>query len=139
MGWRIEIDDGDYRRLRDHLSGEVEQVAFLFTEPHARGQRLRVRGMRLVGADGFKVQSAYHVELADHIRPEVIKQAWDEKACVIEAHSHVDGPAQFSWSDLVGFDEWVPHMDGGSRVARMPPWSLAPRTSMRWSGMATGR
>lgn len=104
------MEDADYRRLGEHLSGEVEQVAFLFTERYAGDRRLRVRAMRLITTEEFKSQSGYHVELADEIRPEVIKRAWDEDACLIEAHSHVDGSARFSWSDLAGFDEWVPHM-----------------------------
>lgn len=110
MGWKIEIQSADFQRLREHLRGEVEQVAFLFTEPYAEDQRLRVRGVELIAADGFDYQSGYHVELADEIRPELIKQAWDENACIIEAHSHLHGPAQFSGSDLVGLGEWASHM-----------------------------
>jgi hypothetical protein len=110
MGWTIEIEATDYQRLREHLMGEVEQVAFLFTEPYSGDCRLRVRDLRLLSSDGFDFQSGYHVELADEIRPEVIKRAWDEDACLIEAHSHVRGPAGFSPSDLWGFEEWVPHV-----------------------------
>lgn len=109
MGWRIEIDEDDYSRLREHLRGDVEQVAFLFTQPYRDDQRLRVRDLHLVPAAGFSFQSDYHVELGDTVRPELIKRAWDSDACVIEAHSHLEGPAGFSASDLWGFEEWVPH------------------------------
>ena len=112
MGWTIEIGQRDYERLRDHLeaSDEVEQVAFLLTEPYAGDETLRVAAIQLIEAEDFNLQSGYHVELADEVRPDLIKRAWEEEACVIEVHSHLDGPARFSWSDLAGFDEWVPHM-----------------------------
>lgn len=110
MGWKIEIGNADFEQLSRHLSGDVEQVAFLFTEPYANDHRLRVRALQLIPAEGFRHQGSYHVELADEIRPELIKRAWDENACLIEAHSHLDGPAGFSSSDLAGFEEWVPHL-----------------------------
>jgi len=112
MGWTIEIGQRDYERLRDHLEAgdEVEQVAFLLTEPYAGDETLRVAAIQLIEAGDFNLQSGYHVELADEVRPDLIKRAWEEEACVIEVHSHLDGPARFSWSDLAGFDEWVPHM-----------------------------
>ena len=112
MGWTIEIDRRDYERLRDHLEAgdEVEQVAFLLTEPYAGDETLRVAAIQLIEAEKFNFQSGYHVELADEVRPDLIKRAWEEEACVIEVHSHLDGPARFSWSDIAGFDEWIPHM-----------------------------
>jgi hypothetical protein len=109
MGWRIEIDAEDYSDLREHLRGDVEEVAFLLTRPYQGDRRLRVREVNLVPTSGFSFQSDYHVELADKVRPELIKRAWDLDACVIEAHSHLEGPAGFSVSDLWGFEEWVPH------------------------------
>lgn len=110
MGWKIEIEEADFKRLREHLSGEVEQVAFLFTEPYGDDHRLRVGDLELITSERFRYQGSYHVELADEIRPELIKRAWDENACLIEAHSHLDGPAGFSSSDLAGFEDWVPHL-----------------------------
>ena len=112
MAWTIEIERRDYERLREHLEAgdEVEQVAFLLTEPYAGDETLRVAAIQLIEAENFNLQSGYHVELADEIRPDLIKRAWEEEACVIEVHSHLDGPARFSWSDIAGFDEWVPHM-----------------------------
>lgn len=110
MGWQIQIAGAHYEQLREHLQGDIEQVAFLFTDPYAGDQRLRVRTMQLIAAEGFNYQSGYHVELTDETRPELIKRAWREDACLIEVHSHLHGPAQFSASDLTGFEEWVPHM-----------------------------
>jgi hypothetical protein len=110
MGWVIEMTNEHYDRLRQHLRGDVEQVAFLFTEPYAGDQRLRVRHLHLISGDEFSHQSGYHVELADEVRPTLIKRAWDEDACLIEAHSHLQGPARFSWSDMAGFEDWVRHI-----------------------------
>lgn len=112
MGWTIEIERRDYERLRGHLEmdDEIEQVAFLLTEPYAGDETLRVAAVQVIEAESFNFQSGYHVELADEVRPDLIKRAWEEEACVIEVHSHIDGPARFSWSDMAGFDEWVPHM-----------------------------
>lgn len=112
MGWTIEIAPPDYERLRAHLEagGEVEQVAFLLTEPYAGDETLRVAAIQLIETENVSFQSGYHVELADDVRPDLIKRAWDGEACVVEAHSHLHGPARFSWSDMAGFDEWVPHM-----------------------------
>ncbi len=112
MGWAIEIAPRDYARLRTHLTpdGEVEEVAFLLTEPYEGDETLRVASIQLIEDENFRFQSGYHVELADNVRPALIKRAWEEEACVIEAHSHLRGPAGFSWSDMAGFDEWVPHM-----------------------------
>lgn len=110
MGWRIEVGSGHYEELRRHLSGDVEEVAFLFTEPYQDDRRLKVRDVMPISVEGFDFQSDYHVELADGLRPQLIKRAWDEDACLIEAHSHTEGRAAFSPSDLWGFEEWVPHL-----------------------------
>lgn len=112
MGWRIEVGGRDYEQLRVHLDAgsEVEQVAFLLTAPYAGDEVLRIARIQLIDAENFNFQSGYHVELADDVRPSLIKRAWEAEACVIEAHSHLLGPSRFSPSDLAGFDEWVPHM-----------------------------
>jgi hypothetical protein len=112
MGWRIEIEGRDYEQLRSHLEGgsEMEQVAFLLTAPYGGGEVLHVARIQLIDAENFNFQSGYHVDLADDVRPNLIKRAWEAEACVIEAHSHLHGPSRFSPSDLAGFDEWVPHM-----------------------------
>ncbi len=45
------------------------------------------------------------------MRPKIIKRAFDEQASIIEIHSHpYDLPARFSGSDLVGFEDFVPHV-----------------------------
>lgn len=112
MGWTIEIAPRDYQCLLAHLKsrGEVEKVAFLFTEPYAGDETLRVAAIHLIEGENYSFQSGYHVQLADDVRPVLIRRAWEEEACVVEVHSHLHGPARFSASDMAGFDEWVPHL-----------------------------
>jgi hypothetical protein len=101
-----------YAELVAHLSSsEMEQVAFLFTEPPALGQTIRVSEIHRVPPDGFDYQSDYHVALTDEMRGRMIKRAHDLEGCLVEVHSHGEGPpVWFSASDLRGFAEWVPHV-----------------------------
>jgi hypothetical protein len=108
----ISMSPKIYNQLVAHLSStEVEQVAFIFTEPPAPGSPLRARELHRIPSDEFSFQSDYHVELTDEVRAHVIKHAWDTGGALIEAHSHVGAvPAVFSGSDLAGFADWVPHV-----------------------------
>jgi hypothetical protein len=101
-----------HEELLTHLlHSDEEQVAFLFTQPPVAGKPLRISELLAVLQDDFDHQSAYHVALADEVRGTVIRRAWQFGACIVEAHSHVDGdPASFSRSDLAGFRDWVPHV-----------------------------
>jgi hypothetical protein len=96
--------------LPDHH--ELEEAAFLFVhQDSATPSRLICEDVRLLGGDDLSVQLSYHIELADHVRPQLIKQAHDTGLILVEVHSHLGHlPARFSKSDLFGFDEWVPHM-----------------------------
>ena len=99
--------------LHGHLfQDDAEQVAFLFArDRHGTGECLEVVDSLLVAPDRFDHRSAYHVALADDVRPEFIKRAWDTDTCVIEAHSHVvDSASAFSPTDLAGLRELVPHI-----------------------------
>ncbi len=109
----LSFASSDYDLLREHLRGEspVEQVAFMFCARTTEPEVLRVSGIHLVAPGDFDIQTDFHVALADSVRPEVIKRAWDTNTLLAEAHSHVNGdPARFSTSDLAGFRDWVPHM-----------------------------
>jgi hypothetical protein len=99
-----------YEDLMIHFAAEdVEHAAFLFTEPAGAAQ-LRVAELYRVPPEDFAFQSSYHIELSDAVRAHVIKRAWDIGGSLIEAHSHLGGPAAFSKSDLHGFLDWVPHV-----------------------------
>lgn len=112
MGVSLSLSEQLDTALASHLaSGDVEQVAFLFSEPYDGQSSLNVVGFYPVPPDGFDFQSDYHVALTDAVRATVIKRAWDCGGCLIEAHSHEHaGPVGFSRSDLSGFADWVPHV-----------------------------
>lgn len=107
-GVRIRICEDYFNILGDALA-EPEEVVFLYAS--FAENLFEVEGLEVMaGADIFR-QSKVHVELADEIRPRVIKSAWNTDRCLIEAHSHgTYGNAEFSPSDLRGFREWVTHV-----------------------------
>lgn len=105
-----------YERVRAHLlppRGVCEEAAFLYTtaEVSPESIRLSVVDALLIPPDGFASRSRFYLELVDATRAAVIKHAHDLGAGLIECHSH---PGQrgacFSWSDLHGFDDFVPHV-----------------------------
>lgn len=99
-------------RLRAHLMRpEAEQAAFLLAE-HRAGDlhELRLVEMWAVPDEEFEYRGRYHLSLCDAVRPKITKWAWDRGACLVEAHSHLDGMAAFSPSDMGGLAEFVPHV-----------------------------
>jgi hypothetical protein len=87
----------------------VEQVAFFLAQPLDDG--LRLVDVRAMGPADFDHQSAMHVSLAEHVRPELIAWAWKRELCLVEAHTHVRGdPVCLSSTDLSGLSDWVPHV-----------------------------
>ena len=107
-----------FEPARRHLQGHVEQVGFFLADYEAKERSLSLREFRAIAPEDFEIQTDYHVTLKDEIRPEVIKWATGSDACLVEAHSHVGGPAGFSGTDIMGFDEWVPHVRW--RLRRQP-------------------
>jgi hypothetical protein len=100
-----------YDGARGHLRGRVEQVGFFLADFDGTRRAFLLREWRAIPPEGFEYQSAYHVSLTDEMKTEVIRWAWDARACLVEAHSHGDfGRAMFSPSDLSGFRDWVPHL-----------------------------
>lgn len=110
----VRLTTAQYRALQDHLfSGKVEQVAFAFADWQTRGTRgfFRTLDLELIPSTGFALQSAVHIELSEYTQARIIKAAFDRCACLVEFHSHRSrSPAQFSWSDLDGFKDFVPHV-----------------------------
>jgi len=104
------------RRIWSHVlprRQRVEEAAFIFATPFGQGNALRLRctDYWLLNREDFSYQSDCHIELAEPTRGKVIKRAHDLGAAIIEIHSHLGHwPAQFSGSDLAGFEEWVPHV-----------------------------
>lgn len=111
---RIVIGSDEYTRLWSHLLPEdhqLEEAAFIFARPIEGGSALLCESLWLLQPADLSVQLPYHIELDESVRGTLIKQAHDTGTVVIELHSHLgDRPAEFSWSDLAGFDDWVPHV-----------------------------
>jgi hypothetical protein len=101
-----------YGELVKHLSqGPEEQVAFLYGDAGNKGDELSTSELYRVPPEGFVGQSSHHLALADDVRGEVISRAWEHGGALIEAHSHPGArEAEFSPTDLSGFEEWVPHV-----------------------------
>jgi hypothetical protein len=113
MPTHITISIGLHKRLLDHLfSGRAEQLAFLLaTRSDTDAETLCVSDLYCVPSKGFSVQTAFHLNLGDDVRAQMIKWAWNHQASLVEAHSHL-GPdeAAFSPTDLAGLDDFVPHV-----------------------------
>jgi hypothetical protein len=110
----LELSRPVYRSMWKHLLPRRqcnEEAAFCFARPMERQEGMyKVIDWRRIVPSEFEYQSGYHLELGDQVRAEIIKQAHDLSASIIEFHSHLwDGPPEFSWSDVQGFGETVPH------------------------------
>lgn len=113
MGIVLSISTNLNWDLRRHLfKGDVEQLAFLLAKPlDAKSEVLQLIELYLVPANGFEVQSRFHISLLPEIHAKAIKWAWDRGASLVEAHSHRGNiSAAFSPSDIAGFEEFVPHV-----------------------------
>ena len=112
----IHFQAREFGALRRHLlprGGACEEAAFLFTRTETTdgSTALSVIGLETIPPGGFTSQSRFHLELTDAARAGVIKRAHDLEAGLIECHSHPgQRRASFSWSDLRGFDDFVPHV-----------------------------
>ncbi|MDQ4125727.1 MAG: hypothetical protein M3134_09035 [Actinomycetota bacterium] len=110
MSVEIVATEKLFGEFEDSFSDTVEAVGF-FLADIGDASRISLRNWRPLGADDYESRSDFHVSLKDHVRQDVIKWAWDEGASLVEVHSH--GPkweAEFSPSDIAGFEEWVPHV-----------------------------
>lgn len=107
----IRFDKDQYERLRAHLRGHLEQVAFTLAEFDAQSHVFAIKELIVVEGDALDDQRVDYIELGDDVQRAIIKRAWDSGLCLVEAHSHGDrGYAAFSRADEIGFAEWVPHL-----------------------------
>lgn len=93
--------------------GGPEEAAFVFAMPEATGGDNHYHHVEWfpVPPDGFASRSAVHFELTDEFRARAIKRAHDLGASLVEFHSHTGPwPAAFSPTDIIGFQEFVPHV-----------------------------
>lgn len=111
----IRLGATELDRLRGHLlrTPRCEQGAFLFCRHSlADGEHVfNCEDWSPLERSDFAVQAGDYLELTDTARARLIKQAHDRHLCLVESHSHPGPyPAAFSWSDLTGLDEFVPHV-----------------------------
>lgn len=128
---RIRIHEDYFKVLGDALA-KPEEVVFLYA---TYGENLfAVDGIEVMTGVDITSQSKLHVELADDVRPRVIKTAWEIDHCLIEAHSHGKyGQAEFSLSDLLGFEEWVTHVRWRLRGR---PYAALVKAGETWDALA---
>ena len=73
--------------------------------------KLEYKDWCMIPSDGFTAQLDGYIELTDDMRAKIIKKAHDLDAALVEFHSHPHPyDACFSWSDKMGFEEFVPHV-----------------------------
>jgi hypothetical protein len=95
------------------LGGQCEEAAFLFVSAEKSPEELKMSVLEVEKLEpkDFIARHSDYLELADAARIRLIKRAHDLGASIVEMHSHV-GPwrAAFSYSDIKGLKETVPHM-----------------------------
>lgn len=107
----IVVADTLYWQARAHLDRNAEQAGFFLADYDRLTRGFTLRTWRAIEADGFEHHSDFHLTLRDDVRASVIKWAWDNASCLVEAHSHDSRwPAIFSPSDVAGLEEWVPRL-----------------------------
>ena len=112
----LHISTEMYEAVRSHvLQSMQENAAFLFVEPRhkANGLHLKAMDLHCVPPKGLTEESGnYFLELTDEERSRVIVEATRRDAALVEVHSHpfTERGATFSYSDLRGFEEFVPHV-----------------------------
>ena len=111
MSATIVSVSGSYASCRRHLAARPEEVGFFLAHYDLARRSFELRFWRPIPPEGFESRSDFHLTLRDEVRADVIKWAWDNDACLVEAHSHLDaGLASFSPSDISGFEQWVPRL-----------------------------
>ena len=112
----LDLPEKIQRDLRAHLlrkGSRTEQAAFLHARFEANDDCVTFRYVELVPVppEGFASRTEFHFELTDQARASVIKRAHDLGTSLVEFHSHLGPwPAQFSPTDLLGLDDFVPHV-----------------------------
>lgn len=90
-----------------------ERLGFLFVQliPTPTLQTLNPMDWVAMQDEDLVPHSGDALEMTSEAQAKVIKRAHDLEAILIEFHSHPwDFPASFSWVDMDGFDEFVPHV-----------------------------
>jgi hypothetical protein len=109
---RVHLTGAQYGELRAYLFSSPERVGFLFARTTGPDTDTRVEQSRLLNEHEYLRHDRHGVELAEHVRPELIRTAHHYGYAVIEAHAH-NWPGmgtRFSRTDLDGLRDLGPHM-----------------------------
>lgn len=113
---RLHLTAAQNADLRTYLFDLPERIVFLFIRPGpgdaASGADARVGAVQLLEPGDYLHRDRHGVELAEHVRPAVIRTAHQHGYAVVEAHAHDwPGPStRFSSTDLDGLQQLGPHM-----------------------------
>jgi hypothetical protein len=109
---RLHLTGRRYSNLRAYLFAPGEPIAFLFTQPLDSDHDVQVVDLRLLNEHDYLRRNRYRVEVADHVRPELILTAHRHGYAVVEAHAHgwPGNDTRFSSTDLDGLRDLGPHM-----------------------------
>jgi hypothetical protein len=108
----LTLSQSTWNDLHTHMNHRFERAAFLFTKPLTDTTWAVETVWLLDGDDDYRVSNGQSLELAESIRPEVIRLAHANGYAVVEAHSHYfPGKfTRFSSYDLHGLTDFAPHM-----------------------------
>jgi len=112
----INLPAPTYQRILKYLFPSRvrhESVSFIFATVKKTSLSLDFSFVEwyAVKSNEYEARSLWYVELKDNMRPKIIKKAFDLDAAIVEVHSHPhNASAEFSGSDLVGLQEFVPHV-----------------------------
>lgn len=108
----VSLKDAIWEHMLTHPHGG-ERLGFLFTRQLATPTLQTLNPLEWVALhDGDLVPgSGDALEMTSEAQARIIKRAHDLDAILVEFHSHPwDVPAAFSWTDMEGFDEFVPYV-----------------------------
>lgn len=100
---RLTMSNEEHARLLDNIRHGHERISFLFARPSPDNPiDLHVADRWHLNPDTDYIASTpLHLEVADHVRPQVLKRAHDSATTAIEAHWHGGSrAAQFSTYDI---------------------------------------
>ena len=105
---RLQVWDSLLRQDTDR-----ESVGFLYASQYEEQGYSVFEGREWypVPGDGYSTRTDRYCELKDAVRSEVIKRAHNSGLALVEFHSHLGpAPAAFSYSDHLGFQDFVPYV-----------------------------
>lgn len=113
---QLKMTDTIFRDIWSHLlptPAQKEEACFALASVNKTKDSIVFQVVEWIPLEGgdFSCQYGDYLELSHEKRAEVIKKAHDMKMSLLEFHSHpFPYPAEFSFADLNGLQEFVPHV-----------------------------